>query len=82
MCSSDLSRAHWSAKLDAAGVPHGPMNSIPQVMDLAQVAALGMFSRPYDGSAAQFHGLPVSIDGERAGHDGKAPRIGEHNGKA
>ena len=75
------SRAYWSAKLDAAGVPHGPMNSSPQVMELAQVAALGMFATPYEGSDAQFHSLPISIDGERAGHDRKAPKIGEHNGK-
>lgn len=79
------SRAHWSAKLDAAGVPHGPMNSVPQVMELAQVAALGMFAKPYDDSPALFHGLPVSFDGERAAGDpkgsSKAPKIGEHNGK-
>ena len=75
------SRAHWSAKLDAAGVPHGPLNSMPQVLELAQVAALGMLMKPYEGSPALFHGLPVSIDGERAGGLAKAPKIGEHNGK-
>jgi formyl-CoA transferase len=74
------SRAFWSAKLDAVGVPHGPLNSIPQVLELAQVAALGMFGKPYDGSPAMFHGLPLSIDGERAGGPQKAPKIGEHNG--
>ena len=74
-------RAHWSAKLDAIGVPHGPMNSIPQVLELAQVAALGMFGAPYDNSPALFHGLPLSLDGERAGGPAKAPKIGEHNGK-
>src|SRR5260221_6563348 len=26
------SRADWSAKLDAVGVPHGPLNSLPQVL--------------------------------------------------
>ena len=75
------SRAYWSAKLDALGVPNGPLNSVPQVLDLAQVDALGMFARPYAGSPALFHGLPVSFDGERAGGNEKAPRIGEHNGK-
>ena len=75
------SRAHWSAKLDAVGVPHGPLNSVPQVLELAQVAALAMLMKPYDGSPALFHGLPVSIDGERAGSLAKAPKIGEHNGK-
>jgi formyl-CoA transferase len=76
------SRAHWSAKLDALGVPNGPLNRVPQVLELAQVAALGMFARPYAASPALFHGLPVSFDGERAGGLEKAPKIGEHNGKA
>jgi crotonobetainyl-CoA:carnitine CoA-transferase CaiB-like acyl-CoA transferase len=75
------SRAYWSAKLDAVGVPHGPLNSVPQVLELAQVAALGMLTEPYDGSPALFHGLPLSIDGERAGGPEKAPKIGEHDGK-
>ena len=75
------SRAFWSARLDAAGVPNGPLNTVPQVLELAQTAALGMFGQPYDGSTATFHGLPLSIDGERAGGPEKAPKIGEHNGK-
>ncbi len=74
-------RAHWSAKLDTLGVPNGPLNTVPQVMELAQVAALGMFVQPYAGSEALFHGLPLSIDGERPGGTDKAPKIGEHNGK-
>ena len=68
--------------LDALGVPNGPLNTVPQVMELAQVAALAMFNQPYAGSNALFHGLPLSIDGQRAGGDEKAPKIGEHNGKA
>ena len=75
-------RAHWSAKLDAAGVPNGPLNSVPEVLQLAQVAALGMFTQPYAGSPALFHGLPLSLDGERAGGEERAPKVGEHNGKA
>jgi crotonobetainyl-CoA:carnitine CoA-transferase CaiB-like acyl-CoA transferase len=75
------SRAYWSAKLDGVGVPHGPLNSVPQVLELAQVAALGMLMKPYDASPALFHGLPLSIDGERAGEPARAPKIGEHNGK-
>ena len=63
-------------------MPNGPLNSVPQVLELAQVAALGMFAQPYAGTSnALFHGLPLSIDGERAGGEAKAPKIGEHNGK-
>src|SRR4029078_7704824 len=75
------SRAFWSARLDAAGVPNGPINTVPQVLELAQTAALGMVGKPYEGSGALFHGLPLSIDGERAGGPDKAPRIGEHHRK-
>ncbi len=75
------SRAHWSAKLDARGVPNGPLNTVPEVMALAQVAALGMFMKPYADAPSLFHGLPVSFDGRRAGDDSRAPKIGEHDGK-
>ena len=74
-------RAHWSARLDALGVPNGPLNTVPQVLELAQVAALGMFARPYEAAGALFHGLPVSFDGIRAGGPQTAPKIGEDNGK-
>ena len=36
---------------------------------------------PMPDSNALFHGLPLSIDGERAGGSQTAPKIGEHNGK-
>jgi len=52
------------------------------VLELAQTAALGMFLQPYAGSGALFHGLPLSIDGERQGGLEKAPKIGEHDGGA
>ena len=75
------SRAYWSAKLDALGVPNGPLNSVPQVLQLAQTAALGMFGTPYPESPALFHALPLSLDGERVGGTEIAPRIGQHNGR-
>jgi formyl-CoA transferase len=73
------SRAYWSARLDALGVPNGPLNTVPQVLELAQVAALGMFAKPYEAASALFHGLPVSFDGVRAGGPQTAPKIGEHD---
>jgi formyl-CoA transferase len=73
------SRDYWSGKLDALGVPNGPINTVPQVLALPQVAALGMLAKPYAGSGAQFHGLPVSFDGTRAGGTERAPKIGQHN---
>ena len=49
------------------------------MLELAQVAALGMFATPYAGHDALFHGLPVSFDGVRAGGSAVAPKIGEHD---
>jgi formyl-CoA transferase len=58
------------------------LNTVPEVLALAQVAALAMFSRPYADTPTLFHGLPISFDGQRAGDESRAPRIGEHNGAA
>jgi crotonobetainyl-CoA:carnitine CoA-transferase CaiB-like acyl-CoA transferase len=69
-------RSYWIKKLDAAGVPNGSLNSIPEVLELSQTSALGMLFQPYDGSDGKFHGLPMSFDGKRAGNNAKAPRLG------
>ena len=37
--------ALWAARLDAAGIPNGPMQSVDQVVADAQTAALGMIQR-------------------------------------
>jgi hypothetical protein len=37
-----------------------------------------MFVQPY-AEPILFHGLPLSIDGIRAGGPQRAPQIGEHN---
>ena len=37
---------------------HEPV-MVPQVLELAQTAALGLFGQPYAGSNATFHGLPL-----------------------
>jgi len=71
-------RAAWAARLQAVGVPCGPINEVPEIVQLAQTEALGMFL-PY-GAAPHtlFHALPFSIDGARAGFPAVAPKIGEH----
>ncbi len=70
-------RAYWSEKLDALGVPNGPLNTVPEVLQLAQTAALGMMFQPLADSAGQYHGLPISFDGQRAGDASWAPDLGE-----
>ncbi|MBL6598985.1 MAG: CoA transferase [Alphaproteobacteria bacterium] len=70
-------RAYWAGKLDALGVPNGPLNSVPEVLELAQTAALGMMFQPHGEGGGQYHGLPISFDGLRAGDSSKAPGLGE-----
>ncbi len=70
--------AHWSAVLDDAGVPCGPINSVDQVVEHPQTAALGMIQRSPD-NALSLVGLPISFDGIRPPFTRPAPGVGEHN---
>lgn len=66
----------WAAKLDAAGVPGGPINRVDEVLAASQTTALGILDRSVDGRTAFTHS-PVSFDGRRAASAGKAPGTGE-----
>jgi len=57
-------RAHWQEKLDAAGVPNAPIQSIDQVLEHPQTAAIGMAQDTSDPEM-KLMGLPMSFDGER-----------------
>ncbi len=70
-------REYWQKKLDEVGVPNGPLNTVPEVLELAQTEELGIMYQPYANSDGQFHGLPVSFDGQRAGNNSKAPKLNE-----
>jgi crotonobetainyl-CoA:carnitine CoA-transferase CaiB-like acyl-CoA transferase len=69
-------KENWAAKLDAAGVPGGPINRVDEVLASPQTDALGILDRSVDGKTAFTH-VPVSFDGKRGASHGKAPRIGE-----
>ncbi len=68
-------KENWAARLDAAGVPGGPINRVDEVLAAPQTDALGILDRSVDGKTAFTH-TPVSFDGKRASSSGKAPRIG------
>src|SRR5215831_13114915 len=51
---------HWAKILDAAGIPNGPIHNFDQVVDDAQVQALGMIQRKPDSELALM-GLPLSF---------------------
>lgn len=41
-CLADATTAEWEAIFNSEGVPHGPLNSVPQLMQDPQVEARGM----------------------------------------
>jgi crotonobetainyl-CoA:carnitine CoA-transferase CaiB-like acyl-CoA transferase len=70
--------AAWQAKLEAAGVPSAPMQSVDEVVAHPQTKALGMIQESPDGRLT-IMGLPLSFDGERPPFRRAAPHLGEHN---
>src|SRR6266481_4480699 len=54
--------AVWAARLDAVGIPNGPIQTVDQVVADAQTAALGIVQRLGPLSLV---GLPLSFDGVR-----------------
>ena len=65
----------WFEKLEAAGIPAGPINSISQALADVQAQHRQMV-RTMAGSSVM--GSPVRIDGERADSDLPPPALGEH----
>jgi crotonobetainyl-CoA:carnitine CoA-transferase CaiB-like acyl-CoA transferase len=72
------SRAEWREKLEAAGVPCGPINSVAEAAREPQVAATGML-QPIDDKGLTVTRLPISFDGARPPIRRPAPRLGEHD---
>lgn len=60
---ADATTAEWEAILEAAGVPHGPMNTVPQLVSNPHVRARGMILDIGigDGKSLQVAGNPVKF---------------------
>lgn len=73
-------RAEWTARLEAADVPHAPVYNVEEVFDDPQVRHLGMFYSVNHPTEGEVWGIrpPVSIDGERPGVMTAPPVVGEH----
>jgi crotonobetainyl-CoA:carnitine CoA-transferase CaiB-like acyl-CoA transferase len=72
----------WVTRLDAAGIPNGPMQTVNQVVADAQTTALGLIQRLSVKSASRplsLVGLPLSFDGVRPPFAKPAPALGEDN---
>ena len=68
----------WMDKLDAVGVPSGPVQTLDQVVAHPQTQALGILQTSPDGTV-QTMGLPISFDGVRPESRGTAPGLGRDN---
>lgn len=68
--------AEWAARLDAAGIPNGPIQTVDQVVADAQTAALGIVQQL---GSISLVGLPLSFGGARPPFVKLAPQLGEDN---
>ncbi len=71
--------AQWASRLEAAGIPCSPVQSIAQMVAHEQTVALGLV-QDVPGTAMRFLGLPLSIDGRRPRPSAPPPTLGEHTG--
>jgi glutaryl-CoA transferase len=78
-----FARADLLAKLEAVGVPAGPINTLADVFADPQVIYRGMrLDMPCPAAASgRLSGLrsPISIDGARMASGRPSPRLGEHS---
>ena len=71
--------AVWAERLDAAGIPNSPIQTLDQVVTDPQPAALGIIQQWAGSPALSLVGLPLSFDGARPAFAKTAPRLGEDN---
>lgn len=70
-------RASWSKRLDGAGIPNAPVQTVEEVVMHPQTEALGLL-RPGEDERMKFVGLPLRLDGVRPASVSHAPRLDEH----
>jgi len=66
----------WSGRLEAAGIPNGPIQTVDQVVTDAQTTALGIIQQL---NSVSLVGLPLSFDDVRPPLVKLAPGLGEAN---
>jgi len=73
-------RAHWLARLDAAGVPAGPINSYPEALADPHTLARGMVVDLVHPGAGPIKalGVPVKLSETPGSVDRPAPLVGKH----
>jgi crotonobetainyl-CoA:carnitine CoA-transferase CaiB-like acyl-CoA transferase len=73
-------KGEWIDLLEAAGVPCGPIHTLPEAVAQPQAEALGII-QPLPGDDYDVVALPLSFDGQRPPIRRAPPRIGEHDGE-
>jgi crotonobetainyl-CoA:carnitine CoA-transferase CaiB-like acyl-CoA transferase len=71
-------KGEWIDLLEAAGVPCGPIHTLPEAVAQPQAEAIGIIQR-LPGDDYDVVALPLSFDGQRPPIRRAPPRIGEHN---
>ncbi len=77
-------RAFWQERLNAAGVPAGPIQSVAQALEDGQILARGLVveTQRQDGARARVIRHPVQLSETPARTPSAPPRLGEHSGEA
>ncbi|MEN9588752.1 MAG: hypothetical protein RLZZ481_538 [Pseudomonadota bacterium] len=68
----------WLAKLEAASIPCGPIQTVDRVIANKQTQALDILRTTPDGKAATV-ALPLSFNGQRPPLAGNTPTLGQHD---
>jgi crotonobetainyl-CoA:carnitine CoA-transferase CaiB-like acyl-CoA transferase len=71
--------AIWAERLDQAGIPNSPIQTLDKVVSDAQTQALGIIQQWAGSPTLSLVGLPMSFDGARPAFAKTAPRLGEDN---
>jgi len=72
---SQQTTGYWQEALTKAGIPCGPVNTLPQALEHPQTQALGMH-RDCDESGLKLTNLPLRFNRQRVGIEGDAPALG------
>jgi formyl-CoA transferase len=70
-------QAEWLERLEGAGIPCAPINTLRDVLAQPQTHATGLIQR-VPGLDLDVFGLPLRFDGERPPLPGATPGLGEH----
>ncbi len=76
----DRPAAFWAEKLEAAGVPCGPINSIAQALGDPQAVARGIrVDLPHPvGGTVPLVGMPIRMSGSSPNYERPPPLLGQH----